>query len=308
MGNSLGQLTIIETESLKVLDSFSVATQRNVGKYSNAILAIVFSKRGKYFLLHCGDKLRLFNAETNQQEREFKDIINNTRYTWIAFSGKTVISDKTWDSDYVIAGSTHEIFIWDRQTGDLVKILDEVKDNVICLEWHPYKPILVTSTRGGTICIWSKNYTENWSAFAPDFQEIEQNETYIEREDEFDIKDDEEELKVKKQEEEEDVEVNIEDIDRGPWESDVSDQEIIIPTYPIKDSEMEKEKEVVVVKKSVKKSAPKKEKKKKPKKRKRNEIDDDDDDDDFIDDGDDDDGDEEWTDNKKKKKRSKKKK
>ena len=39
----------------------------------------------------------------------------------------------------------------------------------------------------GTIHIWATNYQENWSAFAPDFKELEENIDYEEREDEFDI-------------------------------------------------------------------------------------------------------------------------
>ena len=39
----------------------------------------------------------------------------------------------------------------------------------------------------GVIYLWAKDYTENWSAFAPDFKELEENEEYVEREDEFDI-------------------------------------------------------------------------------------------------------------------------
>jgi hypothetical protein len=51
---------------------------------------------------------------------------------------------------------------------------------------HPSRPIICSCTHAGAVYVWSKNYTENWAAFAPDFEELGENTEYIEREDEFD--------------------------------------------------------------------------------------------------------------------------
>lgn len=113
--------------------------------------------------------------------REFQDSITKMHWKAPCFSG---------DGEWVIGGSAskgeHKIYIWDR-AGHLVKILEGPKEALIDLAWHPVHPIVVSVSLTGLVYIWAKDYTENWSAFAPDFKELEENEEYMEREDEFDL-------------------------------------------------------------------------------------------------------------------------
>lgn len=67
------------------------------------------------------------------------------------------------------------------------------------LAWHPVRSLLVTSSQHvghdskghgdtvGPLQFWCTDANANWSAFAPDFQELEENVEYVEKEDEFDV-------------------------------------------------------------------------------------------------------------------------
>ncbi|KAH8481125.1 hypothetical protein H0E87_031167 [Populus deltoides] len=85
------------------------------------------------------------------------------------------------------------------------------------------------------IYIWDRDHTENWSAFAPDFKELEENEEYVEREDEFDLIPETE--KVKESDINEDDEVDIVTVEKDAFsDSDMSQEEIcFLPATPCPD-------------------------------------------------------------------------
>lgn len=100
----------------------------------------------------------------------------------------------------------HNVFVWDRDSGVLVKVLEGPRESLIYCDvslfslrdfkdyrvvadcqWHPTKPVIASVATSGSIHLWTRTYPDNWAAFAPGFEELEENVEYDEREDEFDI-------------------------------------------------------------------------------------------------------------------------
>uniref|UniRef100_A0A7N0ZYC1 Uncharacterized protein n=1 Tax=Kalanchoe fedtschenkoi TaxID=63787 RepID=A0A7N0ZYC1_KALFE len=256
VGNLKGEVLIIEKRSLEVHAVIDVSG-------SSAIKNIVFSRNGKYILINSNDRIiRIYenllpskgavqvleglNSEANGLDRveilkaagfksvalfgEFQDSITRIHWKSPCFSG---------DGEWVVAGSAnkgeHKIYIWDR-AGHLVKMLEGPKEALLDLAWHPVHPIVASVSLVGLVYIWAKDYTENWSAFAPDFKELEENEEYIEREDEFDTMPEIE--KVKEIKIDEDIEVDIMTMDKDSTfsDSDASQEELcFLPAMPSPD-------------------------------------------------------------------------
>jgi COMPASS component SWD1 len=218
IGDGKGIITIIDSSSLQILQTIKVPG-------GASIKSIQFSKSGKDFLINSTDRIiRAYDTETLAY-REFQDCVNRMQWKQCCFS---------CDADYIIGGSAqkaeHNIYIWNRDNGRLVKILEGPKEGIMDLLWHPVRPIIASCSTSGVVYIWSTNYTENWSAFAPDFTELQENEEYNEREDEFDIVD-ENESENKKKRVEEDEEVDIITIDKVAAYSSESDDDLwFIPT------------------------------------------------------------------------------
>lgn len=104
--------------------------------------------------------------------------------------------------------NNHDIYIWERAGGTLVKILEGPKEEHGLIEWHPHRPMVVAvALESGRCHIWSIEPQQKWSALAPDFAEVNENVEYMEAEDEFDIYPQEELDKRRLDQEEDDVDI-----------------------------------------------------------------------------------------------------
>ncbi|EEB12135.1 restnoblastoma-binding protein, putative [Pediculus humanus corporis] len=208
-GNSKGKVCIYQTTDLTLKSSFKVM----LGTASTtSIKSIEFARRGECFLVNTADRvIRVYNGSEvigsgrdgePEPVQKLQDLVNKTTWKKCCFSG---------DGEYICAGSArqHALYIWEKATGVLMKILHGTKGEVLLdVVWHPVRPI-ITSISSGVVSVWAQNQVENWSAFAPDFKELDENVEYEEKESEFDIDDEDKSIEAGPQHEDEDLEVDV---------------------------------------------------------------------------------------------------
>lgn len=205
-GTTKGWLNIIDTSTRETVYSTRLC--------SKPILLIRLSSSGRDLLVNASDTIirtiklpdltdpKLQSDSIRLEvEHKFQDVVNRLSWNHVAFSS---------NADYVMASTlmNHDIYIWERGHGSLVKILEGPREELGAVEWHPTRPfVAATGVESGRIHLWSINTPQRWSALAPDFAEVEENVEYIEKEDEFDIHDIEELQKRRLDQEDEEVDV-----------------------------------------------------------------------------------------------------
>ncbi|KAG8942993.1 chromatin binding protein [Tulasnella sp. 424] len=204
LGTSSGALLIFHTRTKEL-----ISREKLINNYS--IKHMEFDRAGNYLVLNSTERIvRAYSIDPDSEDKptltllhKLQDPIQRSPWMGVSFSG---------DGEYVLAGSgniaSHGLYIWDRTTGDLEKILEGPKEPLTDLHWHPIKPHIASLAQSGLIHLWGRHVTENYSAFAPGFEELDENIEYEEREDEFDIPDEEEEQRRRQRVEEEEVDVD----------------------------------------------------------------------------------------------------
>lgn len=88
-------------------------------------------------------------------------------------------------------------------SGTLVRVLEGAEEELIDINWDFYSMSIVSNGfESGNVYVWSVVIPPKWSALAPDFEEVEENVDYLEKEDEFDEVDEAEQQQGLEQEEE----------------------------------------------------------------------------------------------------------
>uniref|UniRef100_A0A674DN72 Retinoblastoma-binding protein 5 n=1 Tax=Salmo trutta TaxID=8032 RepID=A0A674DN72_SALTR len=182
-GNAKGKILVLNTDTQDLVASFRVTTGTSNTTAIKSIEFCVLVNAERIIRVYDGREILTCGRDGEPEPmQKLQDLVNRTPWKRCCFSG---------DGEYIVAGSArqHALYIWEKSIGNLVKILHGTRGELLLdVAWHPVRPI-IASISSGVVSIWAQNQVENWSAFAPDFKELDENVEYEERESEFDIED-----------------------------------------------------------------------------------------------------------------------
>ncbi|KAK5974700.1 hypothetical protein GCK32_010117, partial [Trichostrongylus colubriformis] len=169
-GTNKGKLVVYNAKSLKMV---SWGRQNSVQQ----IEEIVTPRRGNFIITNSQDRiigtydlndiLDCQNGGTIEPKHRVTDIINKA-------SWEAVCTDSEGYPICDASTKAHALCVWERTTGTLIKILHGTKGECLMnVQWHPIRPVIL-SVANGMASVWTKAHVENWSAFAPEFTELEE--------------------------------------------------------------------------------------------------------------------------------------
>lgn len=221
---------IIRASSTGFIDTFSLDTENVrmshvsrcvLGQHIIPILSMCITKKGDHLLVSCQDKaLRLMatqdimdagiNANSSKPKimtalQTFREVVSGNLWRCASFSGDGETVAGSIDS------SEQKISLFNVNSGMIKCTLEGPVGMISEMVWHPRRCAMATIDPRGVIYLWGQNVSENYSAFASDFVELEANVMYSESEEEFDgtcAESDEEEA-IAREEEEKSIFVDV---------------------------------------------------------------------------------------------------
>ncbi|KAM3162704.1 SWD1-like protein [Lachancea thermotolerans] len=185
-GTSKGWLKayLVDGEKTELVCSYRFAptnAKHIIMSQSGDRMAINSSDRTiRQYLVTVSDDLKEINFTL---EHKYQDVINKLQWNSIFFSSNS--------AEYLVASthgsSAHDLYLWETSTGTLVRVLEGTDEELLDIDWNFYNMCIASNgLETGNVYIWSLVISPKWSALAPDFEEVEENIEYREKEDEFD--------------------------------------------------------------------------------------------------------------------------
>ena len=200
-GGSKCGLYVFARDGLVPIGTQALSTGR-----SSSVLSMCRSSCGRFLLLSTADRtLRLWVCSNHTTKpassasaspppppqyshvQDHADVVDRIAWKRATFSHT---------ADYLVGGRgdrfSHQLYVWDRVAQQLVRVIDGAEEGLVDIAFHPTQCFMLVVGSSGRCYVWCKRVERIQeavlNAFAPDFVVLDDNEEYIEREDEFDVK------------------------------------------------------------------------------------------------------------------------